>query len=376
MIAGIAGIDGDEIEAAQILASGEARRLEFGQLCLHAAGELVGDAVRVNGDQAQLALIMRIAQRLHHARLGHAVAAGAHQVEADQVAVLRPGGIARLHRPLLELFAVDGIDHTAAAGVLAINAELPALFLGQPFDAFGLVAVARHVGGRQPGQARQDAVTLPERRLRRAPRASWLQQQNARLVTFRLIPDRGFGHELAIGVAGDDLEHGHVGQMPPLLEGLSIAADQPGGAHLAQQLLQGKAIAALDPKGAGDLALADLASRRAHELKDGVFAWQCRGRPGLFELARHRLAVLVYSAASRVPLPLRALPLPAFFGFALGAGLAALALPLLPLVPRRLLGLLGPLATRSAISSTASAKVSAAGSFARGRVALTSPCLT
>src|SRR5262245_5486551 len=376
MIAGIAGIDGDELEAAQIPASGEARGLEFGQLRLQTFGELVGDAVCVNGDQAQLALIMRIAQRLQHARLWHAVAAGAHQVEADQVAVLGAGGIAGLHRPLLELLAIDRIDHTAAAGVLAINSELPAFFLGQAFDAFGLVAIARDVGARQPGHPRQDAVSLAQRRLRGAARASRLQHQNARLVSLRLIPDRGFGHKLAICVAGDDLEHGHVGQLPPLREGLAIAADQPGGGHLAQQLLQGKTIAALDPKGPGDLALADLARGRAHKLKDGVLAWQGRGGPGLFELARHRLAVLVYSAASRVPLLLRALPLPAFLGFSLGAGLAALALPLLPLALRRLRGLLGPLAMRSAISSTASAKLSAAGSFARGKVALTSPCLT
>ena len=69
MVARIDGIDGDEIERAQVGAAGELRRLELLHLGQHGVRELVGDAVRVHGDQADLALILRVAERLDDAGL-------------------------------------------------------------------------------------------------------------------------------------------------------------------------------------------------------------------------------------------------------------------------------------------------------------------
>ena len=55
---------------------------------------------------------------------------------------------------------------------------------------------------------------------------------------------------------------------------------------------------------------------------------------------------------------------------------AALALPLAPGLPPRRGPLLGPLAARAAISSTACSRVTLSGAMLRGRVALILPCLT
>ena len=73
VVARIDGIDGEEIERAQVGAAGELRRLELPQLGQHGGRELVGDAVRVHGDQADLALVLRVAERLGDARLRHPV---------------------------------------------------------------------------------------------------------------------------------------------------------------------------------------------------------------------------------------------------------------------------------------------------------------
>src|SRR5262245_26087152 len=94
-----------------------------------------------------------------------------------------------------------------------------------------------------------------------------------------------------------------------------------------------------------------------------------------------------YSAACRVPAGL-ALAFCAALAFsgALAFALTGLAASLAARgwvrggfsvdVPRLILGLRGPLATRSAINCTASSMVRAAGSLPLGSVALTSACLT
>ena len=66
------------------------------------------------------------------------------------------------------------------------------------------------------------------------------------------------GDELAMGIALDDLEHGHGRQHARALELAARARDQPVIGHIAQQLFQSDAVAAFDAEGARDLALAGL----------------------------------------------------------------------------------------------------------------------
>ncbi len=147
---------------------GELERLDLGQ---HGVGKLVGNAVRVHGDQADLALVLRVAERLDDARLRHAEAPRAGEIEAHEIAVLGVALVAGRDRPFLQLLAIDGIDD-AAPGAGAEDAELAALLLRQALDGLRLVAVAGHVRVFEPRDAGQDAVALAERRLARARRAA------------------------------------------------------------------------------------------------------------------------------------------------------------------------------------------------------------
>ena len=74
MVAGVGGIDGDERDVAQILAA-----LEFGLLGgfglgKHGSREDIGDAVGMDGDQADGLLRLRIAEPLDDAGGRHAIA--------------------------------------------------------------------------------------------------------------------------------------------------------------------------------------------------------------------------------------------------------------------------------------------------------------
>jgi hypothetical protein len=173
VVARIDGIDGEEIERGEIGAAGKLRRLELPHLGQHGMRELVGDAVRVHGDQADLALILRVAERLGDPGLRHSEAVRAVELEAHEIAGLGAAFIAGRDRPFPKLLAIDGVDEPAASRLGAEDAEQASLLARQALDRLGLVAVAEDVGILEPGQPRQDAVALPERGARpsRARRA-------------------------------------------------------------------------------------------------------------------------------------------------------------------------------------------------------------
>ena len=133
------------------------------------------------------------------------------QVEADEIAVLGLALVARLaigHS--LQLLAVDGIDDAAALGMCRKMPSSGGAFPRQALDRLGLVAIARDVWALQPRQPRQDAVALPERRLAAAPaRRAAPAHERARALALGRVPDRGLGDQVAVGIAGDDLQHRH-----------------------------------------------------------------------------------------------------------------------------------------------------------------------
>ena len=282
------GIDGEEGEFAQVRAALEPRRLELLHLGQHAGRELVGDAVRVHGDQADLALVSRIAERLDDADLRHAVLVRARQLEANEVAVLGRALVTRRDRPLPQLLAVDGIDETAAGSLAAEDAEQPALVARQALDRLGLVAVAGDVAVLEPRHPRQDAIALPERGLTRPAFPARRQHKGTRALALGCVPHDGLADELSVRVARDDLEHGHRGQVPALLEALAVAAQQALLRHLGEQALEGNAVAALDGEGARDLAFPRLDPGGAHIVEYGLLARQSRLAAGVFGFAGHR----------------------------------------------------------------------------------------
>ena len=245
VVARIDGIDSQQLQRAQVDAARKLGRLQVFNLGQHGVGKLVGNAVGVHGNQADLALIVRVAQRLDHARLRHTEAARLGEVVAHQVALLGAALVAGCDRPLPQFLAVDRSDDAAALGARTEDAELALLFFRQPLDRLGLVAVAEDVGVLQPRQSRQDAIALSKRRLARAARTPPGEHQHARPLAFVVIPDRGLADELAVGIARDDLQHRHRRQLATFPEAFAVAAEQTVVGHLRQQPLQGDAVAAL-----------------------------------------------------------------------------------------------------------------------------------
>src|SRR5262245_13433604 len=216
----------------------------------------------MHGNEADLALVPRIAERLDDANLRHPIAVRAREFETDEVAFLGRADVVHGDRPLPELSAIDGIDDTATASLAAKDAEQPALRARDPFDGLGLVAVAVDVAPLQPWDARQNAVALAQRRLTRAL-AAGRQHERTRALALGRVPGSGFSDELPVLIAPHDLKHGHRGQIAALLEALAVAAQQAFLGHFGEQALQRQALAALDVEGAGNFALACLGTRGA-----------------------------------------------------------------------------------------------------------------
>ena len=121
-VAGIDGVNGDQGQIAQILAALEANGGGLVGLGNHRIGELVGDAVLVNGDQADRAGAGGIAEPRHDARLWQAHATVADGFAFDQFPIARAvGGIAG-DAPFLVLALVDGHNPPAFVTV-AVNAQ-------------------------------------------------------------------------------------------------------------------------------------------------------------------------------------------------------------------------------------------------------------
>src|SRR6266545_4621846 len=85
----------------------------------------IGDAVRVDSDQARHSLRCWIAKPLDDPRRLNAVATAAGKLETDQFAILRVAGVPARHGPFLQLLALDRIDDAGASRERAENAEQP-----------------------------------------------------------------------------------------------------------------------------------------------------------------------------------------------------------------------------------------------------------
>ena len=118
------------------------------------------------------------------------------KLEADELAVLGVVGRASRDPPLFQLLAIDGIDHAAAAGKGAKDAELAAREAGQALDGPRLVG---EVGiGAEGGDPRQHAIA--DARGRPLILLA-LDHEDARRGSVLLRPSGRPGDELAIGSA-------------------------------------------------------------------------------------------------------------------------------------------------------------------------------
>src|SRR5512132_2919155 len=188
----------------QILAAFQVALFRRASLDQHRFREGIGNAVGMNGDEARRPLILRIAEPVSDSGIGAAEARRSAELEADELAVLGVVGGASGDAPLFQLLAVDGIDDTVAARKGAEDAELASRGAGKPLDRPRLVG---GVGvGAKRSDARQNAIADAGGR----PLVLLtLDNKDARRRTMLLRPVGRPGDELAIGIALDDLEHGH-----------------------------------------------------------------------------------------------------------------------------------------------------------------------
>ncbi len=253
MVTSVRGVDGDEGEVPQILTAFELRLLGGFGLGEHGFRETIGDAVGMDRNEARHLLRRRIAEPLDNAGGLHAHARGARNLEAHQLAIFGISGGTPRHGPFFQLLALDRIDDARASRKRAENAEQASCGLRQALDGPRLIGV---IGiGAEGGDPRQHAVADAGDGARLA---FALGHEDAGRSAMLLVPHRGSGDEFAVGVAAGDLDHRHRRQDARPRQLAARARDQPVIGHVAQERFQRDPVAALDPEGARDLALAGL----------------------------------------------------------------------------------------------------------------------
>src|SRR5690606_29422146 len=269
VVARILGIDGDEGHGAEIDPAIGAWRLQPVELGEHAFRKIVGNAVRMHGDQADLALVLRVAERFEHPRLRDAIPEDARQIEPDEVAVLRFAFIARLNEPVFQLLAVDGGDEPAAILLVgAVDAEQAALLARQLLDRLALEAEAFDVRTLELPDTGEDPVADPQPTFASIQEPAALDEQHLGADALRAVPDHRLGEQIAVLVAADDLQHRNGRQRTPGAHLLPQARYGTFAAQFGKQALELDPRAPFDAEGPRNLALADLLLRTLDEVQD------------------------------------------------------------------------------------------------------------
>ena len=200
MIAGIRRVDGDQRQGAQILAPlhrGRQGRIGGGD---DGIGEMVGNAVLVDGNQAHGAGGGRVAQpgddfgfRQTQSPLWPGL------FSLDQLAVFRPTRRTRGHNPLMRLAFVNR-QNPPALGPGAENADNPLWVCANAADQTGL----EPIGGL--GQSGQKPVACTHRRIGR-----FGQELNHRRGGIA-VPFHRNGKQIAVRIGRQKLQHRHRGQ--------------------------------------------------------------------------------------------------------------------------------------------------------------------
>ena len=275
VVARVAGIDRQQRHVCEIGAAATAGFRQLMGLALDGIGKSLGQTMRVDRDQADLALVLRIAERLDDPRAGRRMPPTNRDVEAHEIAVRRIAVFVRLNFPVAQLLAVDRQQMPAAAfAIFAVDAEQSRLLARQLADRLGEVLDRLHLAIFGLGfaclvrfdrrDAGQDAVAYAEVGWQHRPHRIVRLYPRARPFA-RLVPRCGFGDEIAFRVPGNDLEHRDGRQPAALLQRLAIARDGPLARKLCEQPLQLRTIVAPNTERPRDLALADLAFGFCHE---------------------------------------------------------------------------------------------------------------
>ena len=265
-IPGVGAVDGDERDGPQILAVAKLNR--FGRVGLgqRFVGEFGGQAVLMNGDETQGALVVQRAQPFDHLRLPRLAMARTLGLDLaeQQFSGLCAVGIglaeavvllgALVHRPQSAAGAGDFIDsqHPFAAAAEFAN------------DRAAVCAVLQ----------RLHAGQHPVSRGQHGPTSSGLFHVDLRRGGVA-VPRGWPGQQFAVLIGADNLQHRHRGQLPWYGHFAPATAIQVAVVfELLQQSLQLFAVVALDVEGLGEFPLAHRRSAFADEIQDLGLGWE------------------------------------------------------------------------------------------------------
>ena len=268
MVARVGGIDGEERQRPQILALTQ-------RLSGHALGfierrfvKAVGDALGVNGNQAERFGLERIAQHFNNAAiLARRAATGFGQ---HQIAGLAVAGI---------------VDRQILPRLLVHRHQPPALrFLAQDAEhkLFGF-RQRLHRERQQPAALFLDPRQQPITQTKHGAAARLDHPQARRRGG--VFPSVGHGNRHAI-VNITDADHRHLGQAAALVQVAAGAGFQFAGLHhFLEQRLQSDLVLRVQAERLGDLALAHAGFLGGDEIQYGLPIRQTRmrvvaGRPG------------------------------------------------------------------------------------------------
>src|SRR5579883_954204 len=406
MVLGVRRIDGDERHVAPILAALQRRGPGFFGLGKRFLRKRHRDFVGVDRDQADRLFRLDRAEPFLHPRGSEAEGAGADQIHADEIAVLRMMAIGLRDVELAPgLLAVDRDEPAAAVGEAAKDAEDAALAVIDDLDDAAAIGCAfafiRRLDAQQHAIA--DAAGLGGPCLARQ-----MDADLRRFAVLDLVPFGGRGDQFAVAVAAGDVGHHSGRQRCGLADLATLLLDGAIVGELAQQALELGAIGVFQPELAGDLLGPELAGIVADEGDNGLAIGKAivrnflhrfqRAFPALFfasvlgvvaGLAADVLAAFATGArallmASDFGLAAAFLTVAFLAGFGASASSAAPALAVFAAFATLAAGfalalplaLPPPLAARSSISAIACSSVRLSFSNSAGIVALTPPAVT
>ena len=268
VILGVGRIDGDERQVAPVLAA-----FQLGGPCLLGFAQRgrrkgLRNFVGVDRDQADRLLGRERTEPLLHLAGGEAIAAGADEIDADEVAILGAAAVGLGDVQFAAgLLLVDRDEPAAAVGQGAEDAEQPRAGLIDDLDDAAAIQRAFAVIGLLDPQQRAVADAGGGARLRAARHVDADLRRGA---VFLRIPFGGGGQQFAVGVAAGDVGHHGRRKGGGLVDLAAALGDGAVVGEFAQDSLQLDAVGILQAELARDLAGADLAGIRADEGDDGV----------------------------------------------------------------------------------------------------------
>src|SRR5882672_7549415 len=285
MVFCIGWIDGHQRQVAPVLASFQRRGLGLLGLAQRRGREGLGNFVGMNRDQADRLLARERAEPLFHLPGGQPKTARAHQIDADEIAILGAVAVGLGDVQFTaDLLLVDRNEPSAAIGQGAEDSEHAGFGVIDHLDDAAAIDGAFAVVQLLDPQQRAVADTCRRARMRTSGN---VDADFRRFAVFHLIPFGGRRDQFAVAVAAGDVGHHGCGQYGRLAYLLAALLDRAFGGQLAQDTLELDAVGVLEAKLPRDFAGADFSRMRADEGDKGVPLWK-----NLVALFRHLSACL------------------------------------------------------------------------------------